>query len=47
MNTLPGLSFGRADESFTVYDQPLPMIFANEARLTPEQLKALFVIPAE
>ena len=47
MNALPGLNFGRADESFTVYDQPLPMIFANVAHLTPEELKALFVIPAE
>ncbi len=29
----PGLTWGFADESFTVYDQPLVMIFRNEERL--------------
>jgi 4-amino-4-deoxy-L-arabinose transferase-like glycosyltransferase len=32
------VNFGRADESFTVYDQPLTLIFANKERLTPAEL---------
>lgn len=38
----PGLSLGRADESFIVYDQPLTMIFRNTGRLSPEQLREAF-----
>lgn len=37
-----GLSLGRADESFIVYDQPLTMIFRNEGRLSAEQMLAVF-----
>lgn len=39
---LPGLNGGRADESFTVYDQPLTMIFENRGRLTAEEMKQSF-----
>lgn len=38
----PTLNLGRADESFTVYDQPLLIIFENTGRLTAEGMKALF-----
>jgi len=38
----PALSFGRVDESFVVYDQPLTMIFRNTGRLTAEQMRAAF-----
>jgi len=38
----PSLSFGRVDESFVVYDQPLTMIFRNTGRLTAEQMRAAF-----
>jgi hypothetical protein len=36
------LSFGRADESFIVYDQPLTMIFKNVGGLSAEQMHQLF-----
>jgi 4-amino-4-deoxy-L-arabinose transferase-like glycosyltransferase len=39
---LPGLNLGRADESFTVYDQPLVIILANRERLTAVEMAALF-----
>lgn len=45
ITNLPGLNWGRADESFTVYDQPLTIIFQNTGRLSAEEMKALFVIP--
>lgn len=38
----PGVSFGRADESFTVYDQPLTMIFRNVAKLSAGEMRAAF-----
>lgn len=38
----PGLEMGRFDESFTVYDQPLVIIFRNEERLTAEQMLGQF-----
>ena len=38
----PSLSFGRVDESFTVYDQPLTMIFRNTGHLTEEELRTAF-----
>ncbi len=37
-----GLSLGRADESFIVYDQPLTMIFRNTGERTPEQMREAF-----
>lgn len=39
---ITGLNFGRFDESFTVYDQPLVIIFKNEAKLTAKQLLEMF-----
>lgn len=39
----PGWAMGRADESFTVYDQPLTMIFVNEGRLTADEMWAVLV----
>ncbi len=40
-----GLSLGRVDESFVVYDQPLTMIFANTGRLSAGEMEALFQTP--
>lgn len=37
-----GVRWGRADESFTVYDQPLTMIFANTGRKTAAEMLASF-----
>ena len=37
-----GLRFGRFDESFTVYDQPLVMIWQNSERLSTEEILARF-----
>ncbi|WP_374689161.1 hypothetical protein, partial [Promineifilum sp.] len=34
------LTFGRVDESFVVYDQPLTLIFRNTAHLSAEQMRA-------
>jgi hypothetical protein len=39
-----GLAMGRFDESFTVYDQPLVIIFRNTGRLSAEQLNERFQI---
>lgn len=38
----PGQTWGRADESFMVYDQPLVMIFQNVERKTAEQMHQMF-----
>jgi hypothetical protein len=40
----PTISFGRADESFIVYDQPLTMIFRNVGELTDGQMRQQFEI---
>jgi 4-amino-4-deoxy-L-arabinose transferase-like glycosyltransferase len=45
VDNLPGLNWGRADESFTVYDQPLTIIFQNTGRLSAEEMEALFILP--
>jgi 4-amino-4-deoxy-L-arabinose transferase-like glycosyltransferase len=42
LDSLPGLTLGRVDESFIVYDQPLVIILANEGRLTAVEMAALF-----
>ncbi len=42
----PSFSFGRADESFIVYDQPLTMIFRNTGKLTAGQMRDVFALPA-
>lgn len=38
----PGLDFGRVDESFTVYNQPLTMIFRNTGRISAAEMRAAF-----
>ncbi len=38
----PGLTWGRVDESFVVYDQPLTMIWQNAAHKSVAELEALF-----
>ncbi len=38
----PTFNLGRADESFTVYDQPLLIIFQNTGRLTAVEMRLLF-----
>ena len=38
-------SFGWADESFLVYDQPLVMIFENQKRLSADEMLELFEKP--
>jgi hypothetical protein len=38
----PGLRLGRADESFTVYDQPLTIIFRKVEPLSVEEMLELF-----
>jgi len=37
------LDLGRADESFTVYDHPRPMLFKNASRLSSQEMEQLFV----
>jgi 4-amino-4-deoxy-L-arabinose transferase-like glycosyltransferase len=44
LDRLPGFNLGRFDESFTVYDQPLVIIFANKGRLSAEEMAELFAI---
>jgi hypothetical protein len=39
------LSLGRFDESFTVYDQPLVIIFQNTGKLSADQLLELIQLP--
>lgn len=38
LRSIPGINGGRNDESFTVYDQPLVMIFRNVENLTAEEM---------
>ncbi|HSM58437.1 MAG TPA: glycosyltransferase family 39 protein [Candidatus Sulfomarinibacteraceae bacterium] len=40
----PRVTLGPADESFTVYDQPLPIILRNTERLTAEEMLERFVV---
>jgi hypothetical protein len=42
LDSIPGINGGRADESFTVYDQPLVIIFRNVGRLTVEEMRGEF-----
>ena len=42
LDTFLGINNGRFDESFTVYDQPLVMIFKNVAGLSAEEMQAFF-----
>ena len=43
--TFPGLSGGRFDESFTVYDQPLVIIFKNVEHKTAGEMRSYFPDP--
>lgn len=43
LGSFPGLTWGRADESFTVYDQPLTMIWQNVGRKTAAEFERAFV----
>jgi hypothetical protein len=45
LNGLKGFSLGRFDESFTVYDQPLVMIFENRGNMSAEKMETLFRLP--
>ncbi|MBP6015896.1 MAG: glycosyltransferase family 39 protein [Candidatus Promineofilum sp.] len=45
MDRKGSLIVGRADESFTVYDQPLTMIFRNAGKLSAEDMRAAFKAP--
>lgn len=38
----PALRLGRVDESFTVYDQPMTMVFRNTGRLSADEMMAAF-----
>ncbi|HEX6385836.1 MAG TPA: hypothetical protein VF177_14295, partial [Anaerolineae bacterium] len=42
LDSLPGVNWGRADESFTVYDQPLTIIFRNVEHKTAGEMMELF-----
>lgn len=42
LNNMPGIAWGRADESFLVYDQPLVMVFRNTGKLSVAEMTALF-----
>lgn len=44
LRTRPGWPLGRADESFTVYDQPLTMIFRNVEKQTAAEMLRNFEI---
>jgi hypothetical protein len=41
-DNLPGISGGRFDESFTVYDQPLVIILKNTEKLSAAEMSELF-----
>jgi hypothetical protein len=45
LNNSAALRLGRVDESFTVYDQPLTMIFRNTGRLSVAELRAELLGP--
>lgn len=42
--SLPGINAGRFDESFTVYDQPLVIIFQNVEGKTAEEMRQYFSV---
>lgn len=47
LQAVPRLSLGYADESFTVYDQPLVIVFANTGHLSAEEMLDLFELDGE
>lgn len=42
LDATPSLNWGRLDESFTVYDQPLTIIFKNTGQLSAAEMRKLF-----
>ena len=42
LDSFPGLSLGRADESFLVYDQPLTMVWQNVSHQSAAEMAAQF-----
>jgi hypothetical protein len=44
--TPPGISLGPADESFTVYDHPLALVFHNDTRLSVGEMRAVVLAQA-
>ncbi len=40
----PGVNWGRVDESFTVYDQPLTILFENVGKKSAEEMRLLFAV---
>ncbi|MFQ5401349.1 MAG: hypothetical protein ACE5E7_17345, partial [Anaerolineae bacterium] len=44
LDAQPGINWGRFDESFTVYDQPLTIIFQNVGRMSAEAMKRQFML---
>ncbi|HUS94634.1 MAG TPA: glycosyltransferase family 39 protein [Patescibacteria group bacterium] len=47
LDSKPGISLGRFDESFTVYDQPLVIILRNTKNLSADEMYHLFSLPDE
>jgi hypothetical protein len=45
--TPPAISLGPADESFTVYDHPLVLVFHNDARLSADDLRTIVLAQVE
>lgn len=42
----PGLlDWGRADESFSVYDHPMPLVFVKTRALSPDEIRAVLTSP--
>jgi hypothetical protein len=47
LESLPGIKWGRVDESFVVYDHPLVIIFENRQRLTAAEMADHFDFSGE
>lgn len=45
LNSYADLKLGKADESFTVYDQPMPIILRNRQHLTADEMLQRFGLP--
>lgn len=45
LDNVPGINIGRFDESFTVYDQPLVIIFKNSDNRSVDEMLGLFAMP--
>jgi hypothetical protein len=47
LESMAHITFGPADESFTVYDQPLPIIFENRGQLSVEEMLEQFQLDGQ